>query len=90
MYKRQATGPRVIEVGGLGKLTLGAKPPCQVIIDGKDTGRTTPLRDFEVQSGPVQVVLVNSEFGIRESFTVNVRSGETSKVIKDFSDRLPP
>jgi hypothetical protein len=85
-----STGPRTVEMtGGTGKLTLGAKPPCTVIIDGKDTGRTTPIREIEVKSGPVQITLVNSEFGIRESFTVQVKPGETSKVIKDYSDKLP-
>jgi hypothetical protein len=70
-------------------LTLGAKPPCSVLVNGEDTGRTTPIRDLEVKSGPVAVTLVNSEFGIRESFTVTVAPGENKKVIKDFSDRLP-
>jgi hypothetical protein len=74
---------------GTGKLTIGAKPPCSVIVDGRDTGRTTPVRELEVKSGPVQVTLVNSEFGIRETFTVNVKPGETSKVIKDYSDKIP-
>jgi hypothetical protein len=87
---RDSSGPRTVEMAaGTGKLTIGAKPPCSVIVDGRDTGRTTPVRDLEVKSGPVQVTLVNSEFGIRETFTVNVKPGETSKVIKDYSDKLP-
>jgi eukaryotic-like serine/threonine-protein kinase len=75
--------------GAMGHLTLGAKPPCTVLINGQDTGKTTPVKDLEVKSGTVSVTLVNGEFGIRESFTVTVGSGESKKVIKDFSDRLP-
>jgi hypothetical protein len=86
-----SSGPRTVEVGSgaPGMLTIGAKPPCTVFIDGKDTGRVTPIRDLEVKSGAVKVTLVNGEFGIRESFSVSVKPGETAKVIKDFSDRLP-
>src|SRR5262249_44851670 len=68
----------------VGHLTLGAKPPCSVFINGQDTGQTTPVRDLEVKSGALAVTLVNSEFGIRESFTVSVAPGESKKVIKDF------
>ena len=74
---------------GTAHLTLGAKPPCTVLINGQDTGKTTPVRDLEVHSGAVSVTLVNGEFGIRESFTVSVAPGENKKVIKDFTDRLP-
>jgi serine/threonine protein kinase len=74
---------------GAGHLTLGAKPPCTVLINGQDTGKTTPVKDLEVKSGTVSVTLVNGEFGIRESFSVTVAAGESKKIIKDFSDRLP-
>jgi hypothetical protein len=84
-----AAPPAAAASTGVGRLTLGAKPPCSVLINGQDTGQTTPVRDLEVKSGSLAVTLVNSEFGIRESFTVNVAPGESKKVIKDFSDRLP-
>jgi eukaryotic-like serine/threonine-protein kinase len=71
-----------------GKLWIGAKPQCSIFIDGRDTGRTTPVRDLDVKPGSVTVMLVNNEFGIREKFTVTVKAGETVKLIKDYSDRI--
>jgi hypothetical protein len=74
---------------GTGKLSIGAKPPCLIFIDGRDIGKTTPVRDLEVPAGTVTITLVNTEFGIREKVTVTVKAGETAKVIKDFSDKIP-
>jgi len=73
----------------MGKLSIGAKPQCSILLDGKDTGRMTPAVGLEVKPGTVSVTLVNGEFGIKEKFNVMVKAGETTKVIKDFSDRIP-
>jgi hypothetical protein len=70
------------------KLSIGAKPQCAIFIDGKDTGRMTPAIGLEVKPGTVSVLLVNTEFGIKEKFSVTVKAGETTKIIKDFSDRI--
>jgi hypothetical protein len=78
-----------VEAAGTGFLSIGAKPQCKIFIDGKDTGLSTPQRGYEVKSGPHRVTLVNNEFNIKESVAVDVKPGETAKVIKDFSDRLP-
>jgi hypothetical protein len=64
---------------------LGAKPPCQILIDGKDTGLVTPQRNISLPAGRHRIVLVNSEHGIRESFIVTIKAGETVKEIKDLS-----
>jgi hypothetical protein len=73
----------------VGKLSIGAKPQCTILLDGKDTGRMTPAIGLEVKPGTVSVTLVNGEFGIKEKFNVTVKAGETTKFIKDFSDRIP-
>jgi hypothetical protein len=31
---------------------------------------------------------MNNEFGIKESFTVEIKTGEVTKQVKDFSDRM--
>jgi hypothetical protein len=31
---------------------------------------------------------MNNEFGIKESFSVEVKAGEVTKQVKDFSDRM--
>ncbi|WP_428269434.1 protein kinase domain-containing protein [Haliangium sp.] len=71
-----------------GLLMLGAKPPCRIYIDGKDTGKLTPQRNLRLPAGRRRVRLVNKEHGIDESFTVTVEPDETVRVVKDMSDRL--
>jgi hypothetical protein len=75
---------------GEGVLSLGAKPPCDIYIDGKSTGLKTPQREIKLSAGRHKVTLMNNEFGIKESFTVEIKAGEVSKQVKDFSDRMAP
>jgi hypothetical protein len=74
--------------GGEGTLLLGSKPPCDIYIDGKATGLQTPQRDIKLASGKHKVTLVNNEFGIKESFSVDIKADATEKQIKDYSDRI--
>jgi hypothetical protein len=80
--KATATG------GGSGVLALGAKPPCDIFIDGKNTGLTTPQRALKVPAGAHRITLVNREHKITESFSVNVKAGDTTKVVKDLTRRM--
>ncbi len=74
---------------GSGTLLLGSKPPCDIYIDGKDTGMQTPQRDIKLSAGKHRITLVNNEFGIKETFTVDIKADAVEKQIKDYSDRLP-
>ncbi len=74
---------------GEGTLLLGSKPPCDIFIDGKDTGLQTPQRDIKLPAGKHKITLVNNEFGIKETFSVDIKTDATEKQIKDFSDRIP-
>jgi serine/threonine protein kinase len=74
---------------GEGTLLLGAKPPCEIFIDGRNTGLKTPQRDLKLSAGKHKITLLNNEFGIKESFSIEIKPDEQTKVTKDFSDRLP-
>ncbi len=74
---------------GEGTLTLGSKPPCEIYIDGAATGQHTPQRDIKLPAGKHRITLVNNEYGIKESFSVDVKADEPTKMIKDYSDKLP-
>ena len=39
--------------------------------------------------GRHRVTLMNNEFGIKESFNVDIKADAPEKMIKDYSDRLP-
>lgn len=71
-----------------GTLLLSAKPPCQILIDGKATGLTTPQRELLLSVGSHRITLVNEEYSINETFTVQIKADVPAKVIKDYSDRL--
>ncbi|MCP4449360.1 MAG: PEGA domain-containing protein [Myxococcales bacterium] len=69
----------------LGTLMLGAKPPCEISINGKKTGLTTPQRSMQLPEGTHRVVLVNKEQGVRKSFKVRIKSGRTTRAIQDLT-----
>tara|TARA_R110002096_G_scaffold44526_13_gene120507 strand:- start:93748 stop:94860 length:1113 start_codon:yes stop_codon:yes gene_type:complete len=82
--KDLASGEKV----SLGTLMLGAKPPCEIMINGKSTGLTTPQRSIQLPEGTHRVVLVNDEHGIRKSFKVRIKSGRTTRAIQDLTKKL--
>src|SRR5262249_20526192 len=74
---------------GQGVLVLGSKPPCDIAIDGNTTGLHTPQKDIKLPVGRHRITLSNAEFGINETFTVDIKADTPEKLIKDYSDRLP-
>jgi serine/threonine protein kinase len=78
-----------VAAAGTGTLLLGSKPPCEIYIDGAATGQHTPQRDIKLSAGKHKVTLVNNDFSIKESFTVDIKADQTDKEIKDYSDRIP-
>jgi hypothetical protein len=80
--------PPVVAKGN-GSLMLGSKPPCDIFIDGADSGTHTPQRDLKLSAGKHKITLVNNEFGIKETFYVDIKPDAPNKEFKDYSDRLP-
>jgi serine/threonine protein kinase len=83
-----ASAPPDPAAGKTGVLMLGSKPPCRIYIDGQDTAKTTPQRSITLSAGRHTIKLVNRDFGIEETFPVTIEPGETTRVIKDMSDRI--
>ncbi len=77
------------KAGGMGSLRIGSKPPCDIHVDGKDTGQQTPQKALALSAGSHKITLINNEFGIKETFSVEITADKTAISIKDFSDRLP-
>ena len=67
---------------------LGAKPPCEIFVDGKRTGLTTPQRAMALSPGAHRITLVNKEHRITETFSVDLQAGKSTKVIKDLTRRM--
>jgi hypothetical protein len=71
-----------------GTLMIGSKPPCRILIDGKDTGLTTPNRGVRVPAGRHTITLVNRELGISDSSTLVITAGRKAKLIRDLSAEI--
>ncbi len=73
---------------GKGTLKIGAKPPCDIFVDGKRTGLVTPQASISLPAGKHTITLVNKEHKIKEQIRVSIEAGETTKVIKDLTSRM--
>jgi hypothetical protein len=72
---------------GSGTLKIGAKPPCDVLVDGKKVG-TSPIANLKVSAGKHTLTLINREFKIKQTVSVTVKAGETVKVVKDLTKQM--
>jgi serine/threonine protein kinase len=62
--------------GGSGTLRINTRPWSQVFVDGRLIGNT-PQMNISLPAGRHTVTLVNSEFNIRETITVEIHGGQT-------------
>jgi hypothetical protein len=70
--------------GGEGWLRLGSKPWTNIAVDGKDSGQHTPQTHMKLSAGSHRITLTNPQFNIKETFTVEIKAGETTTEIKDL------
>jgi hypothetical protein len=67
----------------MGFLAVSSRPWARVFVDGKDTGRNTPIPPnsaLSLKAGTHKVVL---EVGKKRfTFTVTIKPGETSKLVQ--------
>jgi hypothetical protein len=69
---------------GEGTLMVSSKPPCEIIIDGKPTGLTTPQRSIPLPAGPHKVTFVNAAEGIHKTVSVTIVADQATKLIQDL------
>jgi hypothetical protein len=75
-------------VASKGILMIASKPPCHIIIDGEETGLTTPQPMIRLKTGRHQVTLVNREYDIRATMPVVIEAGKSVRVVKDLTGRM--
>jgi hypothetical protein len=61
---------------GQGVLRINTRPWSQVFVDGRLIGNT-PQMNIQLPAGRHTVTLVNSDFNIRQTITVDIRPGQT-------------
>jgi hypothetical protein len=69
---------------GEGTLMVSSKPPCEIVIDGKSTGLTTPQRAITLSAGVHKVTFVNQVEGIKKTVSVSITADESTKLIQDL------
>jgi serine/threonine-protein kinase len=75
----------VVKPKGKGTLVLNSEPWARVIVDGRDTGITTPTVDgLRLTAGRHKVTLVNPELEISKTIVVVIKKGETVKRFVDL------
>jgi hypothetical protein len=72
------------EPSGQGTLMISSKPPCEIVIDGRPTGLTTPQRSISLAAGSHKITLINSDSETRKTVTVQIAPNATEKVIEDL------
>jgi hypothetical protein len=76
--------PRSEPPVGQGTLMISSKPPCEIVIDGRATGLTTPQRSIALSAGTHRITLLNSERSIRKVVSVQITASTTAKIIEDL------
>jgi hypothetical protein len=70
-------------VAGYGSLMIQTLPWARVYIDGRDTGRNTPVRGMSVPAGMHRIGLRPPD-GVMYELTVEVRAGETVRIVRQL------
>ncbi|HEY0252929.1 MAG TPA: PEGA domain-containing protein, partial [Kofleriaceae bacterium] len=81
---KQEEPATVADAGGTGTLMISSKPPCEIMVDGKATGLTTPQRAMSLPAGAHKITLVNAGEHIEQTMTVKITADQATKLVKDL------
>jgi eukaryotic-like serine/threonine-protein kinase len=70
--------PRVASKAA-GDVVLKSDPWARIIVDGKDTGRTTSAASFKLPVGKHEITLVNPPLKLKKTLTIVVKADEATK-----------
>jgi hypothetical protein len=82
-----ADKPQVV-APAMGTLLLASTPLCDVAVDGSSIHRRTPLRGLKLKVGPHKITLTNRELGVNDTFSIEIKSRETTQSVKTYPDRI--
>jgi hypothetical protein len=67
-----------------GTLMVSSKPPCEIVIDGKPTGLSTPQKAIPLPAGSHQVTFVNTAENINKTVAVSITASQSTKLIENL------
>ena len=75
---------KAVVAAGTGTLMISTKPPCEIMIDGKATGMSTPQRAMSLPAGAHKITLVNAGANINKIVMVQINADQATKLVKDL------
>ena len=63
---------------------VSSKPPCQIMVDGRSTGLTTPQRAISLSPGTHKITLVNAMENIQKTVSVTIDPAQPTKLIQNL------
>jgi PEGA domain len=82
--KAPAPEKAVAEPSGNGTLMISSKPPCEIYVDGKPTGLSTPQRALQLAAGSHKITLVNAAQKLNKTVAVQITADKPTKLIQDL------
>jgi serine/threonine-protein kinase len=76
-------GAKPAAAGGECSATITSKPWAEVAVDGKSTGKSTPLTDFPMACGKHRITFTNPDLMIERNETITLKPGQKFK--KNFT-----
>lgn len=82
--KARAPAKAAPAAAGTGVLMVSSKPPCDIVIDGRPTGLTTPQRAIALPAGSHRVTLVNASENLTKTVNVTITADQPTKLIQNL------
>ncbi len=79
-----AVSPTPPAIAATGYLSVNARPWARVMIDGKLTGRSTPIHQLPLVAGPHHIKLISPRAGQDIELTVEIEAGKTLTKVFTF------
>jgi tRNA A-37 threonylcarbamoyl transferase component Bud32 len=84
-----ANGVKPVAEGGECSATISSKPWAEVAIDGKPTGKITPLVNYPLPCGKHRITFTNQDLMIERNETITLKPGQTFKRIFPLAEFEP-
>lgn len=83
MRIERTDGPPAMRASGRGTLVINTIPWAELYVDGRATGRNTPIRNYRIPAGSHRIGL-RTQDGTMHNLTVDVPAGETVRIMRRF------
>ncbi|MBN2358020.1 MAG: serine/threonine protein kinase [Deltaproteobacteria bacterium] len=74
---RPGKSPKATKARAVGTINVACLPWCEIFVDGKPSGRNSPLQEYELEVGPHLIEVVNPPTGARAQKRIVVKKGKS-------------